>query len=137
MATPNRSRARGAGAVTQTIDQIEARAAEIAEAERSALRDLAEWLRAVAVELPAESKLPLRFSESARTLDLWSTGGHATTGYWCAMDAMVRDCAHEQEALGLLGVIRAIERVPPESGGGRAVHAIVDALRERIDALEA
>src|SRR4051794_26072319 len=92
--TPARARRQS----TQTIEQIEARAAEINEVERCALRELAAFLRDRAVELPVESKLPLRFAESAKTLDLFArtTGGFpAEIGYDCAIDPVIRDLKAE------------------------------------------
>jgi hypothetical protein len=76
---------------TQTIDQIEARAAEITQAERDVMNDLAEWLRAAAVELPVESKLPVTFARVANDIELF-TGRNATI-----------------PALGVHDVYRAVE----------------------------
>lgn len=132
--TPARARRQ----TTQTIEQIEARAAEIVEAERTAMRELAAFLRNRAVELPVESKLPLRFAESAQTLDLFERpgGNLMAAGYSCAMDQMVQDSASALEAAGLRGVLQAIEQVPPETVGGRAMNALVVYLQHRIDSLE-
>lgn len=67
-------------ATTQTIEEIEARAAEILQAERDVLADLAEWLRAAAVELPVESKLPIRMAKAANNADLFTRGDLAEFG---------------------------------------------------------
>lgn len=58
----------------QTIEQIEARDAEVRTAERDAMSQLAELLRELAVELPPESRLPIRFAKTANYIDIFTTG---------------------------------------------------------------
>jgi hypothetical protein len=67
----------GDRATTQTIDQIEAQAAAIEHAECAVMQDLAAWLRERAVELPVESKLPMRFAKAAKDIELFTGGSSA------------------------------------------------------------
>jgi hypothetical protein len=55
----------------QTIEEIEARADAIKQAENEAMSALAAFLRDLAVTLPPESKLPVRFAEAAKSIDLF------------------------------------------------------------------
>ena len=64
----------------RTIQEIEARAAEVLEAERDAMRRLAEVLRELAVELPGESGLPLKLAKAAKTIDIFQSGAHPDLG---------------------------------------------------------
>jgi hypothetical protein len=64
-------------ATTQTIDEIEAQAAAILQQERDVMNDLAAWLRAAAVELPVESKIPVKFAKVANSIELY-TGRNGT-----------------------------------------------------------
>jgi hypothetical protein len=70
----------GSASAARTIEEIEARAAEVLEADRDAMRRLAEFLRELAVELPAESSLPLNLAKAAKTIDLFQRGAHPELG---------------------------------------------------------
>jgi hypothetical protein len=62
----------------RTIEEIEQRAALIHRSERDAFDRLAAFLRELAVELPPESRLPIRFAEAAnRITQLHDTGALA------------------------------------------------------------
>jgi hypothetical protein len=124
--------ARARRSTTQTIAQIEARAAEVREAERDALFDLAEFLRALAVELPVESKLPLKFAESAKALELFGRPGGTlmVAGYGCAMDDLVHESAEDAELAAAVATIRALEMFPAASKGERSLRELVPHLRE-------
>src|SRR4051794_38449787 len=111
MATSNSGKptpARARRATTQTIEQIEARAAAIDEAERDSLRRLAAFLRDLAVELPVESKLPLQCADAAKTLDQFArpSGTLMAAGFDCAVDGMIRDLQPEFEARAVDEVVR-------------------------------
>jgi hypothetical protein len=74
MASTNPSPRSRQRATTQTIEQIEAQAEAIRQAEADVMADLAAWLRDRAVELPVESKLPMQFALMANDLELFSGG---------------------------------------------------------------
>ena len=120
--------------VTQTIDQIEARAAAIDRAERDALARLAAFLRDLAVELPVESKLPVEFAKSAKTLGLWRDGGRAAVGYRCAMADLVRDVNDENEARAADELLAAMEAFPRSTYWGSRMRGIAVAIREHMEA---
>jgi hypothetical protein len=50
-------------------EEIEAHAEEIKRAEGEAMRKIAALMRDLAVELPHESKLPVRFADTANRID--------------------------------------------------------------------
>jgi len=58
----------------RTIEDIEQRAAEIADAERDAVHTLAGCLRELAVLLPEGSTLAYDFAKMAKFADLMNTG---------------------------------------------------------------
>lgn len=132
---PKRTRARTPRATTQTIEQIEARLIEVRGADRDAMQQIANLLRELAVTLPVESKLPLRFAESAKTLDLFSrdNGTLLDAGYGCAMDGMVREVGEDEEDVALRDILRACERMPASSTRARSIRMFADALREIVD----
>src|SRR5215217_8250307 len=80
------------GNTTQTIEEIERRAADVLEQERQALRALVDCLREIAVRLPVESRLPLDLAKAAGTLELWAElpmtssmhSGVRTALGWCS-----------------------------------------------------
>jgi hypothetical protein len=92
----------GRRATTQTIEQIEAQAEAVRQAEEDVMVDLAAWLRAAAVELPVESKLPVKLAKTASNIDLYTGRGSAypALGLW-HVDEVIND-RNRQEAEGLL-----------------------------------
>lgn len=81
-------------ATTQTIEQIEAQAAAIEHAECAVMQDLAAWLRERAVELPVESKLPMRFAKAANDIELF-TGGSSSMPEFAARRGVQRNLVDE------------------------------------------
>ncbi len=67
----------------RTIEEIEAQAERVTEAERDAMRRLAAFLRELAVELPAESKAPVRLAKVAKKLDIFIDGTEPAS--WCCL----------------------------------------------------
>jgi hypothetical protein len=63
---------RGRRATTQTIEQIDAEAAAIRQAEEDVMVALAGYLRDLAVQLPVESKLPVVFAKTAKAIGLYT-----------------------------------------------------------------
>jgi hypothetical protein len=98
------------GVPHQTIDQIEARAVEVKEAERDAMRRLAEALREIAVELPPESTLPIRLAKAAKTIDLFQLGSHPDVGLMDVPRLVdewgVEACAELVASLRVAGLLR-------------------------------
>lgn len=66
---PKRIPAPASGA---TIEEIEARAAEIRQAEMDALAALVACMREIATHCPPEGRLGLRLAKSSQTMDLWA-----------------------------------------------------------------
>jgi len=65
-----------------TIDELERLDREIDDAERQALRNLAEHLRDAVRDMPSESRLALAFVRYAREFDMWAGG--SSPGLWGA-----------------------------------------------------
>lgn len=116
---------------SQTIDEIEARAAEIAHAEREAVCQVTELLRELAVTLPVESELPMRFAKTARRIDERRAYdvGNSLAAY--DLDELARDCSEDQELAAAVAMITAIDMFPSESSGGRGLSELGAHLRER------
>ncbi len=76
---------------TLTIEEIEAQAERVTEAERDAMRRLAVFLREIAVELPAESKAPVRLAKVAKSIDLYTTGTEPALWSCCTVEEIVRE----------------------------------------------
>jgi len=87
MATTQRKRA--AGAPARTFEEIEARAAEVRDAERQALKALIACIREIAVRLPADSRLPLDLAGMARVIGLWVSAPDGI-GLRCATNTLTR-----------------------------------------------
>lgn len=64
----------------RTIEDLEAQAAAVTEAEREAMRRLAAFLRELAIELPAESRIPVRMAKAAKNLDVFTNA--TEPGHW-------------------------------------------------------
>lgn len=62
-----------------TIEELEARGAEMEQAEADALYALAEAMRELAVHLPDGSQLAVRLASTAKTLEECSTWSSAST----------------------------------------------------------
>src|SRR4051794_24880595 len=118
---------------TQTIAQIEARAAEVAQHEREAVCRIADLLRELAVTLPAESKLPMRFAKTARSID--GRGACEVGNSLAAYDvnSLAGECGREQERDAAAAMVRAVEMFPSGSLNGRALSELRDFLRERFE----
>lgn len=138
MATPNSGKPTPARArrATQTIDEIEARAAEIVEAERASLQRLAAFLRNEAVELPVESKMPLRLAKAAKTVSLFVDGSSQEAGISCGLDSLIRDLGDEHDARLVQEVVRAMDACADAkvSVYGKVFGDIADSVRMRLDA---
>lgn len=132
MATPNSGKPTPARArrATQTIDELEARAAEIAEAEREAVCQVAELLRELAVTLPVESELPMRFAKTARMIGDRRAGDVGNSLAAFDLDELARDCSKDQELAAAVAMITAIDMWPRESARGRGVSELGAHLRE-------
>lgn len=78
----------------RTIEDIERRAAEVRDAEREALRSLAAHVRELAVQLPPESRVPIRFANLARELDLFED--HAEAAFAVLRQEVVNEVVREQ-----------------------------------------
>jgi leucyl aminopeptidase len=79
MATSNGrkpTRARARRQTTQTIAQIEAKAAEIEHAEREAMTELVAFIRELMCSLPPESRYPLRFARAADNIEQFNRSFH-------------------------------------------------------------
>jgi hypothetical protein len=66
----------------RTIEQIEERSAQIRQAEVDAMREIAALMRDLAVKLPHESALPVKFAEAAKSIEMMSESAAAAT--WIA-----------------------------------------------------
>ena len=113
MSTPHRIPSSGSSASVpgpRTIDEIEARAAEVLEAERDGMRRLAEFLRELAVELPPESGLPLKLAKAAKTIELFERGSHPGIGTMDLFEVIeewgVEACAELAAKLRAAGILR-------------------------------
>lgn len=130
---PKRTRARTPRATTQTIEQLEARIVEVREADRDAMQQIAELLRELAVTLPAESKLPLRFAKAAKSIDAYTGGGilDPADADWY-VETVAREGGADEEDAALRGILRACERIPASSIRARSVGMFANALREIV-----
>lgn len=126
--------ARASRATTQTIAELEERANAIREANRDAMHQIAVLLRDLAVTLPAESKLPLQFAETAKKIDLFNDGPNAHLGFW-SVESIVRETGKDVERAALEDVLTAVDRVPASSRFARSMEAFGGALRNAIDEL--
>lgn len=80
-----------------TIDELEARAANIRAAEMAAMHALGEALRELAVGLPDGSKLAVAFAKQAQALEVFATGGPDPGLWgWATMDRFVRERLRER-----------------------------------------
>lgn len=130
---PKRTPARTQSATTQTIEQIEARLVEVREADRDAMQRIADLLRELAVTLPIESKLPLRFAKAAKSIDAYTGGGILDpAGADWYVETVVREHGEDEEDAALRGILRACERMPASSTRARSVGMFADALRSIV-----
>jgi leucyl aminopeptidase len=96
MATSNGrkpTRARARRQTTQTIAEIELRAAEIEHAEREAMTELVAFIRELMCTLPPESAFPLRFARAADNIEQFNDAafdwGASVQAGW--LDHITRD----------------------------------------------
>src|SRR4051794_20764239 len=88
----------------QTIEAIEARAAEIVERERVAMLNIAAFFRETAVELPPESRMPVRLANAARTLDSFARGSEPALWGCLTFDKVVEAYSNELLEMIRLGL---------------------------------
>jgi hypothetical protein len=81
-----------------TIEELEARAAEIDAAEGQAIAELVDHLREGAVKLPEGSQLALTFARCARGIEPWAKPGYEGAGRSMGVFNMTREIQQDQQA---------------------------------------
>ena len=66
--------------VIRTLEELEARAAQVQAEEREAIAALVHCIREIAVRCPTESRLPLELARAAERLSVYTHHGDADVG---------------------------------------------------------
>lgn len=91
-----------------TIDELTRLEHEIEEAERHALRNLADHLRAAVLDMPAESRLARAFARHAAKFERWAHSGKPATMGKLEFDSMDRDIQADARELVLADIGQAL-----------------------------